>query len=452
MNRRNLVKLILTAACAAIFALNVSAQEENDFKEEDLQTRLKMAQQKLETATHRATIDYAFYTNDKGVPDLAEKTVREVVPPQKSEHSATERKWADGSTTRSEYVRVGARQFARENGGEWNELKNADGYGYGIGSGTGSGNSQMKIERNVERSLKKGERVGDRTVDLYETVTTVRYVYPSKTRTEISRDSYWFDADGRFVKTENEYSDSEARTHSTNTKIYEYDVEIKIQAPRVKAKALDETPMLTATKMIKGEDDKLPIVVRLATDNQFFLNENKIAFGSLSGEITKRIAAKNPEDEIVYIVGKSDVGFKRIVQILKFGRQAENDDFGLIVADESETRDVSKAEKVKIVLEEYNPKTDKPSPLFLGVALGANGKIALNAKPHTPETLAAELRRTFEQRKQKKIYIAGSTDVDKTVFVKAALSAKYGDVMKIIELVRNAGAYPIAVEIDGLPQ
>lgn len=40
--------------------------------------------------------------------------------------------------------------------------------------------------------------------------------------------------------------------------------------------------------------------------------------------------------------------------------------------------------------------------------------------------------------------------VERTVFVKAGRSAPYGDVARVVDAVKAAGAYPISLQIDGL--
>ena len=41
--------------------------------------------------------------------------------------------------------------------------------------------------------------------------------------------------------------------------------------------------------------------------------------------------------------------------------------------------------------------------------------------------------------------------IEKTVFVKAPRAAKYGDVVKVIDAIKGAGANPVGLQVDDLP-
>jgi biopolymer transport protein ExbD len=42
--------------------------------------------------------------------------------------------------------------------------------------------------------------------------------------------------------------------------------------------------------------------------------------------------------------------------------------------------------------------------------------------------------------------------IEKTVFVKAPRSLKYGEVVKVIDAIKGAGANPVGLQVDDLPQ
>jgi biopolymer transport protein ExbD len=42
--------------------------------------------------------------------------------------------------------------------------------------------------------------------------------------------------------------------------------------------------------------------------------------------------------------------------------------------------------------------------------------------------------------------------LERTVFVKAPRSMKYGDVVKVIDAIKGAGASPVGLQVDDLPQ
>ena len=98
----------------------------------------------------------------------------------------------------------------------------------------------------------------------------------------------------------------------------------------------------------------------------------------------------------------------------------------------------------------------KPNPLTLVVTISGDFKLKLNSDEmgSTNDTggLSSRLAGLFEQRKQQGAYRSGTQDVEKTVFVKAPRSIKYGEVVKVIDAIKGAGANPVGLQVDDLAQ
>ena len=107
----------------------------------------------------------------------------------------------------------------------------------------------------------------------------------------------------------------------------------------------------------------------------------------------------------------------------------------------------------------------KPNPLTLVVSIAADLSIRLNADSmgsvNDTAPLAQRLALVFAQRKDQRAYKIGMetrTDlkeedrIEKTVFVKAPRSLRYGDVVKVIDAIKGAGANPVGLQVDDLPQ
>ena len=107
----------------------------------------------------------------------------------------------------------------------------------------------------------------------------------------------------------------------------------------------------------------------------------------------------------------------------------------------------------------------KPNPLTLVVSIGSDLSIKLNADSvgsvNDVAPLAQRLALVFAQRKEQRAYKIGMetrTDlkederIEKTVFVKAPRSLKYGEVVKVIDAIKGAGANPVGLQVDDLPQ
>ena len=107
------------------------------------------------------------------------------------------------------------------------------------------------------------------------------------------------------------------------------------------------------------------------------------------------------------------------------------------------------------------PKDDqqviaKPNPLTLVVTLDKSGAIQLNKETmgNVADTtnLTTKLTQIFKDRELpgSTALKEGTNEVEKTLFVKAPRSIKYGDVVRIIDAVKVAGAQPIGLQIDDL--
>src|ERR1051326_4883486 len=106
----------------------------------------------------------------------------------------------------------------------------------------------------------------------------------------------------------------------------------------------------------------------------------------------------------------------------------------------------------------------KPNPLTLVVSIAPDLSIKLNqdslGSVNETAPLAQRLSQVFEQRKEQRAYKIGMENrsdlkeedrIEKTVFVKAPRAAKYGDVVKVIDAIKGAGANPVGLQVDDLP-
>jgi biopolymer transport protein ExbD len=76
-----------------------------------------------------------------------------------------------------------------------------------------------------------------------------------------------------------------------------------------------------------------------------------------------------------------------------------------------------------------------------------------------PAALAARLTQVFDERLRNRAFADGmeertdineSQKVERTVFLKAPRSIKYGEVAKLIDTLKGAGASPISFQLDEL--
>src|SRR4029450_10446437 len=106
----------------------------------------------------------------------------------------------------------------------------------------------------------------------------------------------------------------------------------------------------------------------------------------------------------------------------------------------------------------------KPNPLTLVVSISPDLQLKLNqdaiGSVNDTSALSQRLAGVFKQRKEQRAYKVGMetrsdvTDderIEKTVFVKAPRATKYGDVVKVIDAIKGAGASPVGLQVDDLP-
>jgi biopolymer transport protein ExbD len=98
----------------------------------------------------------------------------------------------------------------------------------------------------------------------------------------------------------------------------------------------------------------------------------------------------------------------------------------------------------------------KPNPLSLVVDLSNEGKVRLNKEDMGDvgdlTVISGQLSQLFKQREANGVFREGTSEIEKTVFVKAPRSLKYGEVVKVIDALKIAGAQPVGLQVDDLGQ
>ena len=106
----------------------------------------------------------------------------------------------------------------------------------------------------------------------------------------------------------------------------------------------------------------------------------------------------------------------------------------------------------------------EPNPLTLVVEISTDGSLKLNnladmGSVNDTGKVSTELAKLFEKRRESHTYapeLISRTDlpeqerVQRTVFIKAPRAIRYGEVAKVIDGLKSAGANPIGLQIDDL--
>lgn len=99
----------------------------------------------------------------------------------------------------------------------------------------------------------------------------------------------------------------------------------------------------------------------------------------------------------------------------------------------------------------------KPNPLTLVVAINRENKgITLNTESvgdvSDASALTAKLSEIFKNRENNGVFRENSNEIEKTIFIKSPKSVRYGDVVKVIDAAKLAGASPIGLQVDDLTE
>ena len=107
----------------------------------------------------------------------------------------------------------------------------------------------------------------------------------------------------------------------------------------------------------------------------------------------------------------------------------------------------------------------KPNPLTLVVSIGNDLQLRLNqdamGSVNDTAMLSQKLVQVFQQRKDQRAYKPGMETradvpeqdrIEKTVFIKAPRGLRYEEVVKVIDAIKGAGANPVGLQVDDLPQ
>lgn len=99
----------------------------------------------------------------------------------------------------------------------------------------------------------------------------------------------------------------------------------------------------------------------------------------------------------------------------------------------------------------------KPNPLTLVVAINKETKaITLNNETFgdvsDTEKLNNKLSEIFRERTANGVFRENTNEIEKTIFIKSPKSVRYGDVVKVIDAAKAAGASPIGLQVDDLAE
>lgn len=105
-------------------------------------------------------------------------------------------------------------------------------------------------------------------------------------------------------------------------------------------------------------------------------------------------------------------------------------------------------EKRKMLIPNY----DK----FLVISLDNDKTLKINLQEignlKDTKPLTDTLSRVFAEREEARVFETNSNKIVKAVIISAPRSAKYGEVVRVVDAVKSSGADPVILQIDDLPE
>jgi biopolymer transport protein ExbD len=223
-----------------------------------------------------------------------------------------------------------------------------------------------------------------------------------------------------------------------------------------------------------GMDRETAVIVSLPSNDEIYVGKERIASAKedLSFKLRQLLKDQTDSEKRVYVAAGvmnewasvvwicNEIKKQNVSRVGLLAINAENNSPGRITVELAppDPNDGVGKEDIRVEIR-------RPNPLTLVVSISPDLKLRLNqddmGSVNDSAPLSVRLEQTFRYRKEIRAYKPGSetrTDltederVEKTVTVKAPRSLKYGEVMKVIDAIKGAGASPIVLQLDDLAQ
>ncbi len=210
------------------------------------------------------------------------------------------------------------------------------------------------------------------------------------------------------------------------------------------------------------------MILTLSADNKLYERQSRdlpdrvertetiITKEELPEKIKSSLEGKTPDKRIVYFKCDVNASYENVLQVFDIIRKADVDKVALVVVGEKKEEDPYQIApvmfEVKIPAPIDKAVVLRPNPLTLVAMLDKDGKLLLNndemGTVSDHKKLDDKLREVFKDRENNGVFREGTNEVEKTVYIKAPKSSKYGDFIKLVEAVKGSGAEPIGIQID----
>jgi TonB family protein len=195
------------------------------------------------------------------------------------------------------------------------------------------------------------------------------------------------------------------------------------------------------------------IVVTVPYDSGIYVNRVPVTFDQLAREVARLLARPSSSyfqsaapAKPIYVLADVAVTYSRFVEICNELRKPGVNLLGLV--------GLRKADRGSAGILPFNLASPVngfqtsaplgPGPLRLVVKIGADGRLTLNTEDEgtvaDSSLLSAQLAEILAERPRIHSYQSAAPVSEKTVYVDAESSVKYGDLVKIVDVIKGAGS------------
>jgi biopolymer transport protein ExbD len=182
--------------------------------------------------------------------------------------------------------------------------------------------------------------------------------------------------------------------------------------------------------------------------SQYYVGNEPFPLETLAEKIT-RLREKTPDAPIFFNVDfNADYG--DVVNALDALRKKDLQAASFFVEANGKNSNVIKTLIPKEPSEMDPILTAAQKSKLINVNLTREGKMQLNEKAVSAEALDAQIKTILKTNEEKGVFREGTNDIYKEATVKPARSARFGDVIKLVDQLKGAGATPIYLQLDDL--
>jgi hypothetical protein len=170
----------------------------------------------LRGKTYRSTTIEEKFIEDNTKPIKSMTTVYEILPPDRN-------RWILVTETgKKEVITIGQKRYVRVNSGKWQD---------GESSRLSSGKRGVAAVESETYRLNENEKLNGEEVLLYEEIINSKSSSDGGENREIYTNKFWINKNGLLLKTQTDIEEISKEFITRTTTVYEYNPNIKIEAP-----------------------------------------------------------------------------------------------------------------------------------------------------------------------------------------------------------------------------